>query len=218
MKIPKKKNFLSLFHINACSLSKNFDDLEYLLKTTNTNFNIIAISETRILKNTKIVKNNNIPNFSHQFTPTESTAGGTLLYIAYHLAYQKELLRIKFYIQTTNPSSTNIIVGCIYRHPTMALNEFNYYYLNSLLEKLAKEQKTVFLLGDFNIDLLKYEEHKATNEFLDSLSSNVVLPYIIHPTRITSHSKSIIDNIFSNYISQEIISGNLTLTISDHLT
>ena len=45
----------------------------------------------------------------------------------------------------------------------------------------------------------------------------MILPYIIQPTRITSHSKSIIDNIFSNYISQEIISGNLTSTISDHL-
>ena len=88
MKIPNKKNSLSLFHINACSLSKNFDDLEYLLKTTNTNFDIIAISETRILKNTKIVKNINIPNFSYEFTPTESAAGGTLLYIADHLAYQ----------------------------------------------------------------------------------------------------------------------------------
>ena len=108
-------------------------------------------------------------------------------------------------------------MGCIYRHPTMDLNGFNCYYFNPLLEKLAKEQKTVFLLGDFNVDLLKYEQHKATNEFLDSLSCNMVLPYIIQPTRITSHSKSIINNIFSNYISQEIISGNLTSTISDYL-
>ena len=60
MKIPNKKSSLSLFHIKACSLSKNFEDLEYLLKTTNTNFDIIAISETRILKNTKIVKHINI--------------------------------------------------------------------------------------------------------------------------------------------------------------
>ena len=60
MKIPNKKSSLSLFHIKACSLSKNFDDLEYLLKTTNTNFDIIAISETTILKNTKIVKHINI--------------------------------------------------------------------------------------------------------------------------------------------------------------
>ena len=71
MKIPDKKNSLSLFHINACSLSKKFDDLEYSLKTTNTSFDIIAISETRILKNTKIVKNINIPNFSYEFTLTE---------------------------------------------------------------------------------------------------------------------------------------------------
>ena len=42
------------------------------------------------------------------------------------------------------------------------------------------------------------------------------LPYLIQPTRITSHAKSII-YIFSNYIYQEIISGNLTSTISDNL-
>ena len=63
MKIPNKKKTLPLFHINAYSLSKNFDDLEYLLKTTNTNFDMIAISETRILKNAKIMKNINIPVF-----------------------------------------------------------------------------------------------------------------------------------------------------------
>ena len=55
----------------------------------------------------------------------------------------------------------------------MDLNEF---YLDPPLEKLAKEQKIVFLLGDFNVDLLKYEQHKITNEFLDSLSSNLFLP------------------------------------------
>ena len=40
-----------MFHINACSLRKNFADLEYLLKTANMNFDIIAISKTRINKN-----------------------------------------------------------------------------------------------------------------------------------------------------------------------
>ena len=97
------------------------------------------------------------------------------------------------------------------------LYKFNCYYLNPLSEKILKEQKTIFLLGDFNVDLLKYEQHKATNEFLDSLPSNMVLPYIIQLSRINSHSKFIIDNIFSNYISQEIISANLTSTIPDHL-
>ena len=36
-------------------------------------------------------------------------------------------------------------------------------------------------------------------------------------TRITSHSETLIDNIFSNFISYEIISGNITTIISDDL-
>ena len=67
---------------------QTFEDLEQLIKS-NVSFDITAISETRILKSTNIVKNINIPNFSFEFTPTEST-GGTLLYIAGHLAHQNQ--------------------------------------------------------------------------------------------------------------------------------
>ena len=52
----------------------------------------------------------------------------------------------------------------------MDLDEFNDNYLNTLLDKISKENKSVFLLGDFNVDLLKYDKHAPTNEFLDSLS------------------------------------------------
>ena len=98
----------------------------------------------------------------------------------------------------------------------MDVTEFN-NILNNLLKKINQEQKTVFLLGDFNIDLMHYNEHKPTNEFLDSLASNSYLPYIIQPSRHTSHSRTLIDNIFSNVISKDIISGNNAATISDHL-
>ena len=40
---------------------------------------------------------------------------------------------------------------------------------------------------------------------------------ILHPTRITSHSNTLIDNMFSNVIDPDIVSSNLTATISDHL-
>ena len=54
----------------------------------------------------------------------------------------------------------------------MDLNDFNCNYLNKLLENILKEQESVFLPGDFNINLLNYNEHNQTNEFLDSLASN----------------------------------------------
>ena len=121
------------------------------------------------------------------------------------------------FIEIVSPRKSNIIVGVIYRHPSMDLADFNCNYLNDLLEKTSKEQKSIFLLGDFNFNLLNYNEHNETNEFLDSLTSNSFIPLILQPTRITGHSNTLIGNIFSNIIDPDIISGNLTAIISDHL-
>ena len=49
------------------------------------------------------------------------------------------------------------------------------------------------------------------------LTSNSFIPLILQPTRITNHSNTLIDHIFSNAVDADIISGNLTATISDHL-
>ena len=85
------------------------------------------------------------------------------------------------------------------------------------MDKLSKEITTVFLLGDANIDLLNYDQHSLTNEFLDSLSSHMLLPHIEQPTRIRNNSKTLIDNIYSDVITPNYISGNITVTISNHL-
>ena len=166
LNVPNKSKSLSIIHINKCFLGKNFDDLEYLLKTTNMNFDIIAISETRITKNiNNILSNINLNHYAFEFTPTESSVGGTLIYVADHSAYKprtdlqiykKHDLKFTF-IEIINPKKSKIIVSCIYRNPNMDLNEFNSDYLNPLLTKLFKEKKTVFLLGDYNVELLKYE-------------------------------------------------------------
>ena len=52
---------------------------------------------------------------------------------------------------------------------------------------------------------------------MESLASKSFTPLVLQPTRITSHSNTLIDNIFSNVIDPDIISGNLTTIISDHL-
>ena len=88
-KISQQTNkYLALFHIKACSLNKNFDDLGHLLKCTNNVFDIIAVTETRIAKQTSLTTNINLRNYAIEFTSTESSAGGSLLYIASHLSYK----------------------------------------------------------------------------------------------------------------------------------
>ena len=63
---------------------------------------------------------------------------------------------------------------------------------------------------------MKYDNHHSSNEFLDSLSSHLFLPHITQPIRMRDSSKTI-DNIFSNALIENTISGNLTAIISDHL-
>ena len=88
IEIPQKNKSLSLFHINPCSINKNFDDLQHLLSCSKTKFDMIAISETRITKQVSLSNNFNLNNYSFEFTPTETSAGGPLLYIANHLSYK----------------------------------------------------------------------------------------------------------------------------------
>ena len=106
---------------------------------------------------------------------------------------------------------------CIYRHPHMDLNEFNGYYINNILDKLSKRNKTVFVLGYFNIVLLNYDQHLITNQFLDSLSCHMLLPHIEQKKKKRNNPKTLIGNICSNVITPINISGNNTATISDHL-
>ena len=68
----------------------------------------------------------------------------------------------------------------------MDVADFNCNYLNKLLENTSNEQKSIFILRDFNVNLLNYNERNETNEFLDSLAFNLFIPLILKPTRITS--------------------------------
>ena len=71
-------------------------------------------------------------------------------------------------------------------------------------------------MDDFNVNLFNYESHGETNEFINTVVSHYLLPHILHPTRVTDHSATVIDNIFSNNTQHETTSGNLTTQISDH--
>ena len=90
--------------------------------------------------------------------------------------------------------------------------------LNTVSENLLPEKsKEIVLLGDFNIDLLKYEKDRNITDFLDQMYSTSLVPHITSPPGITSHSTTLIDNIFSTNISENAISRNIVISISDHL-
>ena len=90
-------------------------------------------------------------------------------------------------------------------------------YLSNTIDKIIKENKYCIIMGDFNLDLLKYDSHPPTEEILNNLGSYFYNPHILRPTRITHHSATLIDNIFFNSIVHHTIIGNLIDGLSDHL-
>ena len=111
----------------------------------------------------------------------------------------------------------NIVVGCVYCHPRMDANDCNEHYLSILNEKhLLEKNKEIILMGDFNINLLRYNKDHNSTDFLDQTYSCSLIRCITSPTCLTPQSKTLIDNIFSTDAANEVIAGNI-LTTSDHL-
>ena len=142
-----KKMPLALFCIYACFLNKNFDELEHLLSRTNKNFDVIAITETRITKDVFLTSNLTMNDFSFEFSHTESLAGGTLLHIANHLScktrsdlniYDSNKLKATF-TEIINISKSKITIGYFYKHHSMDhyknTNDLKHFSINYLKNK-----------------------------------------------------------------------------------
>ena len=72
-------------------------------------------------------------------------------------------------------------------------------------------------MGDFNINILNCNTDRDTSSFIDTIYSNSFYPTINILTRITSPSKTLIDNILYNNITKSISAGKIVTSISDHL-
>ena len=134
-KFKKDKKTISFFHINIASLGKHKEELETILTMMNFQFDLIGITETKILKNNVPNYDDSLDGYKKYLTPTESDKGGSSLYIAKHLSCKprKDLDSLMYksydlesiFVEIINAHNKNIIVGCIYRHPSVELNEFN---------------------------------------------------------------------------------------------
>lgn len=203
----KVKNSTSYLHLNISS-SYHIDELRAVLHNLNNlSFNIIGITETSLNVNKTPIVDINLSGYAIAHMATKSRKGGALLYIKSDQTYktrtdlniyrEKELESI--FVELINPQKPNVIVGCIYRHPCMAIKEFNDILIKDLLETLSKENKQVLLLGDFNINLLNCDICSNTSDFLNGITSSSLTPCITQQTRITPSTKTLIDNIFVNF-------------------
>ena len=215
---------LSLLHLNIRSLPKNGETLERYLTNLKLNFSIIGLSETWLNESTADIYNLNGYQHLKLFRPMKK-GGGVSLFVKENIAVRErrdlsimdpniEALFIDIPKSSVN-SKNNLVVGVIYRPPNTDINTFN-EILVEIIEKIKTENKTIYLLGDYNINILDQSRHIPISEFIELLYSKGIFPSITKPTRVTNNSATLIDNVFSNAISGKYFNGILVTDITDH--
>ena len=76
------------------------------------------------------------------------------------------------FIEIIRPHEKNVIVGTNYRPPNQNVNDF-VTRMNEILGKISRDNKICYIMGDFNLNLLKNQNHNAPGEFLDGLYSHL---------------------------------------------
>ena len=123
IKIGVKTNLI-LFHLNISSFPDHFLELHILLATSETEFDIIDITESRLKSNKTHLTNITLPNYNIEHCPTNRPKQRWIrLYIKKMLFIKKKSFKnyqSKIFesisINIINLSPKNLIAVCIYRH------------------------------------------------------------------------------------------------------
>ena len=119
----------------------------------------------------------------------------------------------------------SVIIGNVYRpgsnnlaNTNSALDLHNKIICNIKNNPLHKKCP-IFLVGDFNLDLIKYSQCEVVSNYANNMSSFGLLPVIVRPTRFSNvtgcNAATLIDHVFSSSKSAKF-GGILLSDISDH--
>ena len=228
----KNSNEIKLVSFNINSLAAKFTKLLDLLDFFVRNdifLDVIALQEVWAIRDESVF---NIRGYNLVYKDRKDMKGGGVCFYIRNNYKFKIIDDLSIFIPKVfeslvieiNCKGKSISIANIYRSPTCPNNispsEKNELFMNHLSNYqhyMSNVNCESFILGDFNIDLLK-KENLSTN-FLESFLTFGFLPCVTKATRVDkwANSFSSIDNIFKNGTNKEkIVSGILDYDMSDH--
>ena len=100
-------------------------------------------------------------------------------------------------MEIKNKKDKDFLFCCVYRHQSWNVDNLTSHFQN-LLSKISSN-KLVFIMGDFNVNLLDYASHTPTTDFVNNFFS-----HSLHPTIVSANRASVIDNIYTNATNANI--------------
>ena len=221
--LKASQNDLRVVQINSQGIKSKLDELDTLISDLKQP-DIIIISETWLKSGEE--KFINIKGYTFDRIPRERKKGGGVGFLIKQGLIYWELIDLnkssndptfEYYFIELKGDHQNVILGSIYRPPNTNLDRFMVEYKSSLDRLNNMKNKEIILGMDHNINFLKHDVHPKTQEFIELNLDVNLLPVITKPTRVSTTSATLIDNIFvSNRLQHSINSAVIITDISDH--
>ena len=227
-KIPIDIKILSYFHLNCRGLSSNWEHFTELMHSLNTdtfNFDVIGISECYRHEYDNRIHLEGYHDIVSR-NRKEGRKGGIGLFINETIKFKvRDDISVfiphvfeSIFVELETGLHSKEIVGVIYRPNTPPLADIDIFTENisEIMNTLNNDNVHATIMGDMNIDLMKYGCHEITNSNVDSIFSNGFIPVITKPTRIGNTSATLIDHKHSNNITAIVKSGIIITDVADH--
>jgi exonuclease III len=241
----KSKN-CSLLSLNIQTLNskfQSFSDLIHFWREKNVVFDVVCLQETN---NIQIPSLFDLPNYHPIIykNRTNTSGGGVAIYVHSSLKFSvlnelsifHEQIIETLFLDIEFQNKKRLTIGNIYRSPSRGLHNIitnnNYTanqqiesfleYFQGILDSISQRNNKAILCGDFNFNLLNYNTHAYTTEFVNMLFSAGYLQLISHPTRVSQHNNintaTLIDHIWTNDVREQMSAGVITTYLSDHFS
>ena len=215
-----KKGF-KMGHLNVQGIQNKIDQIDLLLNSSQNNIQVLGLSESKLnsFHMNHIFEVKNYQMFRKDRTISEERpeqGGGLLVYVKEGINCKRrcdlECERIEcVWLEIFLTNSKSFLVGNIYRHPneTISWNE----QFENYLEKVLECEKEVYLLGDFNRDLMQDNIKQSWLEYMETFG---LFQFIKVPTRVTDLSATLIDHVYSNTHTNILMTTVPQVGLSDH--
>ena len=208
-------------HLNIQGIQNKIDQIDLLLNSSQNNIHILGLSETKLNSNhmNSIFEVKNYQMFRKDRVISEDRpehGGGLIVYVKDGInckrRYDLECERIEcVWLEIFPTNCKSFLIGNIYRHPNETVN-WNEGFDN-YLDKVLECEKEMYLMGDFNRDLMQTNIKQSWVEYMESFGLHQIVNM---PTRVTDQSATLIDHIYSNTHANILTIAVPHLGLSDH--
>ena len=240
--------YLTLISLNIANLFSKLNFFKIFMENIKTQENkpdIIIVTETHINHNNRAgYDGNELANilqgyrFFHAGRRVKK-GGGVGIFVENSLAnnvqvcaeykfieeqFENVIIKIPDIIASDRSTlKMDLIIAGVYRQPNSENMETFLKNMEIFLKAVDKKKQDIIIAGDMNLDILKYENHLLTANYLDLLTAHKMLPRIVRPTHIKKQSATLIDHIFTRNNNNTVLSGIIDTEIAgsggytDHL-